>query len=122
MAQTKTLEAGDVIVYEQDSRFSRETLVVKDGETLVVGETCMLDTGKVVTATATNEEMICLEAASPSGADGAAVFLVRNAVVDSNNLTMAGTASQAEAALKDVDATTGYGRIIVRTGPTYTTL
>lgn len=125
MAQNESLVIGDVVKWEEGQMFSRETLTVKDGESLVLGEAFALDTGKVVALTgdATGAVGVILEAAAPSGADGEAVCLVRNAVVDSANVTLAaGNATELEAALKDVDETTGYGRIIVRTGPTYTTL
>ena len=80
--------------------------------------------GGVASGAGKEARVICLTASSPSGTDGSAVCLVRNAVVDQAKLTIAnsGVVANVTAALKDVDATTGYGRIIVRTGPTYTTL
>ena len=70
--------------------------------------------------------LILLEAASPSGSDGAALCLVRNAIVDASNLT--GSDSDivnrlAESKQADNNENgAGYGLIIVRSGPTYTTL
>lgn len=123
-SQNESLVAGDVVVYEQDESFCRETLTVKDGETIVIGEAMKDEGGGVYVATAAADaEVIALEAASPSGANGEAVCLTRNAIVNSDNVTVAsGTVAELAAALKDVDATTGYGRILVRTGPTFTTL
>jgi len=123
-SQNEGLKIGDVVKYEQDPTFSRETLVILDGETIVVGEALKNNgSDKYVATAAADAEVIALEAASPSGADGAAVCLVRNAVVDSANVTVAsGTVADLAAALAVVNATSGFGRIIVRTGPTYTTL
>lgn len=69
--------------------------------------------------------VIALEACAESS-DASRVFLVRNAIVDASNVT--GQSSDINKRLAepkaadDFENQAGYGNIIVRTGPTYTTL
>ena len=87
-----------------------------------------LEGGIIVNRTTVAEKpsLILLEASSTSGSDGEALCLVRNAVVDASNLTGSDSdivkrlAESKQADNKENGA--GYGLIIVRSGPTYTTL
>jgi len=83
--------------------------------------------GVVITHSTLGEQcgVICLEAIE-SASDGIRTFLVRDAIVDAAKLT-GGTADiynrLAEPKVADdLELQAGYGRILVRTGPTYSEL
>ncbi len=91
----------------------------EDGGTLGGGYTCDR------TTYAEQISVICLDPIE-SASDGVRSFLVRDAIVDAANLTD-GSADiynrLAEPKVSDeYELSAGYGRILVRTGPTYTTL
>jgi len=83
--------------------------------------------GVVITHSTLGEQagVICLEAIT-SASDGIRSFLVRDAIVDAANLTNGSADIYNRLAepkvADDLELQAGYGRILVRTGPTYTEL
>jgi len=119
-SSTQLTDLNDLVKMEGDLRFSRENLTITDGQTIVVGALLEASgSNYVVCTTGASAAAVALEAAAPSGADGIAVGMVRHGIVaydaiDWGALDAAGKTA-AIAALKALG-------ILVRTGPTYTTL
>lgn len=99
--------AGDVVIWEADFRYSREMRTVKTGATIVIGDVLGDDTGLTpLVADAgppadTDAEAIALEAITSAAASAQILCLVRTAVynIDQATYGAASTQAQADAAL-----------------------
>ena len=125
--QNETKRVGDVVIGEAlDSiAYSEETKTILSGQTFVMGALGQNSGGKqIVCTTGANCNGIMLDdnPYQPSGADGSAVFAVRGPMVVNYAGLDWGTLGTADktaaiAALAALD-----GAILVRTGPTLSTL
>lgn len=83
--QTENKVAGDVVLYEAPSRYSREVYEIDTGQTLVCGELFELSSGKAVTLSVT--ETNCAGVILEGGTAGDKVpCLVRHAIVQEDQL------------------------------------
>lgn len=80
--QTQSTYPSEIVKFMVDQNYCVEKHVVTDGQTLEIGDICeTASSKKIIVATAGNADSICLEAASPSGADGEALFLMRGPAI-----------------------------------------
>lgn len=120
--QNEGKTVGDVVVAEvlPGFEYSRETSTITDGEDVNVGTILELSGAEyIVCTTGANAVRVAIEEANPSGTTGAAVSMVRTSIIDYANVDW-GTLNAA-GKLAAVAALEALG-ILVRTGPTYTTL
>jgi hypothetical protein len=123
MAQTELKKIGDVVVEEalEISAYCRETVTIKDGETVVLSALLETSSAKYIVCTSGNQcAGIALQAAAPSGADGTGLAMLRGpAVVNRDGIDFGAlntaNITNAIAALKALD-------ILVRSSVTETTL
>ena len=114
-------KAGDVVRYEAPALYSREQVTIPAGETVVIGSLLEVSgDNHVVCTTGASAAGIALTAASPGQGESAQVpMLRRHAVVDRAGIDFGGL--DAAGITAAIAALLALG-ILVRTGPTYTTL
>jgi hypothetical protein len=106
MAQTKGLETGDLIVYEQNPTFCRETLTIKANNTFVVGQVgCRDGTGDIVTIANGNDHVWTLTmAAGTDGGNFALAYRGAAIAVQAYNVAVADLQTALRALHADLDA------------------
>lgn len=78
--KTEGYRIGDYIYMEGDSRYSRELVVVKTGESIAIGDICEEDTGIKLLAVAANAIVIALESITTAGAGATILCAVRHCI------------------------------------------